>query len=471
MRRAEPRRPPYGSTAEVHFSAEIRPMTLVLLALACFQSPVLLPSPPPVRTERPSVLLVVLDDVGVNMIPSYGIHPYPPCLPNLDALAAAGVRFTGCYINPTCSVARASLLTGRYSFRTGVGSAVQAGDPLRGWGLQLGERTLAEHLGAHGYSTWAAGKWHLSGDGAGLRDPNDQGFQDYRGNLLGEPSPSYFDWLRTVNGRSVRVTEYATTRTTIDALQMAAEAEGPWFGYVPFNAPHDPFHDPAAGTCGPGSCSCGTPGMDDTERYKASLESLDAHLGVLISGLNELTGGNLWIFVVGDNGTPATIDAPACPRGAKASLHEGGTRVPLIVCGPDALEGAVSTALVSGVDFFATISRIAGVPEPASAADSISFLPDLLGTGTTARTWAYCERFLPHGLPFSPTEQHQRSVQTSGWKLIRRDGTTPGGPAEELYDLGKDPCELHDIAPPFNRVQQAAYDELAEVLDDVLGVG
>lgn len=448
------------------------PLTLALLAapvtLALRPAPQAPAGAPDLPAGRPSVLVVLLDDVGTDMLGCYG-DPAAPCTPNIDALAAAGVRLTRAYANPICSPTRAALLTGRHAFRTGVGFALSGSDPDADDGLALAELALPEHLAAGGYATAAIGKWHLLGPGDPDTHPNDHGFGHYRGSLnrAGGSIGSYFSWPRTVDGVTAPESSYATTRQTLDALEVLGSLPRPWFGFVALSAAHGPFQAPPPAAC-PSAPGCACPATSVAgrrERYEAIVESADAHLGVLVRALVEATQGELVVMLLGDNGTPNEF-AQACPRAGKAYVYEGGIRVPWIVWGPG-IAPAVRDDLVQVTDVFATVCELAGLPVPASAEDSLSFLPVLHGA-PGARATVYEELFTPTGLPFAPT-RHLRAIGDGRWKLLRHTGASL--PAEELFDLWADPCETTDLLQaPLSPEAQRAYFRLEDELE-LLGVG
>lgn len=445
-----------------------RNMLSTCVALACSTALVGPTGGPSAAPGRPSVLVVLLDDVGTDMLGCYG-DPGAPCTPNIDALAAAGVRLTRAYANPICSPTRAALLTGRHAFRTGVGFALDGANPETDDGLALAELTLPEYLAAGGYSSAAIGKWHLLGPGDPDTHPNDHGFQHYRGTLNrdGGSIGSYFSWPRTVDGLTALETTYATTRQTVDALEVLGSLPRPWFGFVALSAAHGPFQAPRPGACAPASgCACPpTSAAGRRERYAAIVESADAHLGELVRNLRELTRGELVVIVLGDNGTPNEF-AQACPRAGKGYVYEGGIRVPWIVSGPG-IAPAVRDDLVQVTDVFATVCELAGLPLPPAAADSLSFAPVLYGQPGTRAT-VYEELFTPTGLPFAPT-RHLRAISDGRWKLLRHTGASL--PAEEFFDLWTDPCEASDLLQaPLSPAARSSYLRLQDELQR-LGVG
>lgn len=441
-------------------------LTLVAGVLAGFSTSTPRPEPG-VLSSSPSVLLVTIDDLGTDQVRSYDPGA-DACTPVLDSLAVAGVRFTRAYANPVCSPTRAALLTGRYGMRTGIGLPINQNVPRWASGLALSELTLAKHLRANGYRTWAAGKWHLDGIEHGADHPNQMGFDSYRGDLAGAPglrtsrTADYFDWDRTVDGHTFDDTRYCTTVTLLDAVQMMAEATGPWFGYVSWNAVHSPYHAPPSQACPPNSCGCQS-APRGKYAYPAMVESVDAHLGVLVDAAMSDTAGDVIVIVLGDNGTPRPIPSnKPCPRSGKGLLYEGGINVPFFVAGNGLPSGVVSDALVGVTDVFATVCELVGVGIPTEAQDSLSFRPALF-EAPGVRDYVYAESFGRNGLPLQLTE-YRRVVVERDWKLIRRD-PNPVLPTEELFDLAGDPCEQKNLMEePLVGSARQAYERLNDRL-------
>ncbi len=421
----------------------------------------------PRRAGPPNVLVVVLDDVGTDAIGAYG-HPEAPCTPFLDGMAQTGFLARRAYANTVCSPTRSQLQTGRHSFRTGVGFAIAPANPARAQGLSTLELTLPWHLQSQGWATGLVGKWHLLGEGQAPTHPNELGYEHFAGHLMGVLLRGYDDWDRTVDGLTAVETEYATTRTLLDALDTAGSMSAPWFLTVSFHAAHAPFHVPPPHLCpGDPACICTGAPSGPREEFEAMVESLDETIETLVTSLETLTSGNLTTIVIGDNGTPVEVQLAPTLRGGKEDLYEGGIRVPLIARGPGIVQGE-SGDLILATDLFATVCEIAGLPVHPEAVDSVSFLPVLHGEAG-ARTWVYSETFLPNGLPFTPTS-HERTVIEERWKLIRRSGL-PTGDGDELFDLTLDPAETSNLLDgQLTPEAESAYDRLQACLDQ-LGVG
>lgn len=412
----------------------------------------------PVVARPPNLVLIVADDVGVDLVGAYAEGSAPPCTPNIDALAAQGMLFRNAWAAPLCSPSRAALLTGRYGFRTGIGTSVQPTEP----GLGLAEATLPELL--VGYDSTSIGKWHLAGD-LGALHPNLSGFASFAG-ALGAAVPSYTKWDKVVDGTTLPSTKYVTRDSVDDAIAAIQGMRPPWLLKVAFHASHSPWHNPPAGLCAAPTCpstSCGNsfPATKVPEQVKAMTEVLDAELGRFLAVL-DVVDPHAYVVFLGDNGTAKLASQPPfLPEHAKGTLYEGGINVPLIVRGPG-VRRAECRALVSCADLFATFAELAGVPS--SAEDSVSLVPLFAQPDQALRRTVYAELFWPNHGDVSQA-RHERAVRDRRYKLIRRSGRP-----DELFDLLLDPFETTDLLPSPTPEEQRAYETLQAELD-ALGVG
>ena len=393
----------------------------------------------------PNLLVLVADDVGVDMVSGYGEHPAAPPTPNIDALANQGVRFTNAITDPLCSPSRAELLTGRYAYRYGIGSAIA---PKPGWDLPTTERTLArmlkEDTGGK-YVTYAIGKWHLaSPDRGGWDHPRKMGFDHHlgtMGNLLGympgDAMPqTYFHWQHVEDGKPTPADGYITSATVDDAVKVIHDATQPWFVYVAFHAAHFPMHEPPAELLKTPLPAKPT----EPQLYRAMVEAMDTEIGRLLASMPPEVRANTDIVFLGDNGSaPSAVLPPWVKTLAKGSLSRGGVRVPFIVSGPDvAAHGAVADALINSTDLYATIAELLHLDEPRPA-DSVSFAKLLADpTLPSQRPVAYAERFGPNGM--DPWPWHESMIQDLQYKLLMRNGEQVG-----LFDVRTDPFEQKNL--------------------------
>ncbi|MCB9898763.1 MAG: sulfatase-like hydrolase/transferase [Planctomycetes bacterium] len=427
----------------------------------CLLFAALLPRP---AAAAQNVLVIVADDLGVDRVAAYGEHPDPGHTPRLDQLASEGVLFRNCWSNPVCTTTRASILSGRYALRTGVGGGPPTYlDPP--W-LKNEEVTIAEALPPT-YAKWALGKWHLDNDVEPFLNPLDQGFDLHWGSTgslqqtLGE---TYFDWIKSVDGTFHETTKYATTDTIDDALTLIGGDSGPWFLYLALNAPHGPVHKPP-----PELHTFTLPtdvGSNIPIHTKAMIEAMDTELGRLFDSIAPAVLADTLVIFVGDNGTSkVATTAPFVPEHAKGTIFEGGINVPLIIAGPGVVQGAVCDALVDTTDIFATVADFVGVPH-ATAIDSVSMLPYLAQPALPSiRPWAYAEYFAPDGFELHPV--WDRALRDGRYKLVQRflQDKIPFEPRfVEFYDLLADPFELDDLTKHahLSASEQASFDTLSQ---------
>ncbi len=398
-----------------------------------------------------NILLLIIDDWGVDWSPvdSPG-NVRVPDMPNLESLAANGVRFTNAYALPTCSPTRATLLTGRYPFRHGVGTPAGAN-------LPESEFTLPDAFAAAGsdYSLLSIGKWHIGGgmDGARTRG----GWPSFSGTAgnLGD----YWDWNKTVDGVVTAVTEtYATTDQVNDALSFirSRPADTPWFCWIGFHAPHQPVHQPPSELLPPN-----TPGAaNNRDRFEQMLEALDSEIGRLMEDI-ELDETN--VILVGDNGTPGNLlQAPFTNGHGKGSLYEGGNRVTLVAAGPDVTARGTNDSPVHVADLYTTILSLAGIDISNTAPtgtiiDGRDLYPAFAGSqvngGVVIETFG------------NGVAAPGRAIRDEEFKLIIFDdpATTSDTPTFELYNVVNDPDEQRELlsqANGPNAEQQEAFEAL-----------
>lgn len=406
---------------------------------------------------NPNILFVIADDMGLDASPCHSLGDGAPDLPNLEALCASGTVFDNAYSAPTCSPTRATIMTGQYGFRTGIGGAITPGNDVT---LSSDETSLFDVLNAGGYASAIIGKWHLAGTEAGLSHPASLGVNDFFGIYSGAVR-DYYNFDIVENGARKTVATYATTAFTDRAIDWIAGQDAPWFLWLAYNAPHTPFHAPPPELHQYGNLSSapGTIRRDQLTYYNAALQALDSELGRLLASMSAETRAATIVIFIGDNGTPSQIVRDLYgAHGAKGGIYEGGTHVPLVVSGPNVKPGR-SDALINTTDLFATIASLAGLA--AKTSDSIDFSPALSGQ-ETARRHIYVEHFsdeAPRGLG-----SLGRAIRDVRYKLVEADGSAP-----TLFDLKSDPFETNDLlsggGSPAN--QEIALD-LISAMEEIL---
>ncbi len=403
-------------------------------------------------------VFILMDDLGWTDMSCYGSKFYQT--PNIDRLAAQGMRFTDAYAAcPVCSPTRASIMTGKYPARLHLtdwlpGRADRASQkllrPVINQQLPLEEITLAEALKPAGYVTGAIGKWHLGGKGF---SPLEQGFDvNVAGNHAGSPA-SYFAPYKNASGsipglEGAPEGEYLTDRLTSEAEKfIETNKDRPFFLYLAHYAVHIPLQakkdliakyqqtPPPAGS------------THTNAVYAAMVQSMDESVGRVLKKLDDLQlAGRTVVIFTSDNGglnvkegpfTPSTSNAPL--REGKGYLYEGGIREPLIVRWPGVIQpGSLCSTPMSSVDYFPTICEIAGVKPASKDVDGLSIVPLLRQTGAPKRDslfWHY-----PH---YCNQGAHPGgAVRMGDFKLIEsyEDGHL------ELYNLKEDLSETKNLA-------------------------
>lgn len=397
-----------------------------------------------------NVLLLIGDDLSVERIAAYEEHRDPGRTPNLDALAEGGLLFRNAWATPYCSPTRATMLTGRMPFRTGLGDVVPE---MGNYALPDSEITLPELLrrGTDGtYRCAAIGKWHLAGFFAPAQPhPLQSGFDLHAGSLFN--LPDYWVWSKSVNGSLSISATYATIDTTDDAIRAIELFPEPWFLWVAYNPPHAPLHAPPDHLHS--YALSGEPVDSPVRHTKAMIEAMDTEIGRLLGCIPPEVRARTTVIFVGDNGTYApAVDGPYGKDQAKGTCFEGGINVPLIVHGPEvAVPGSESAALVHTVDIYSTVAELAGfdaeqVLPSSRVIDSRSLVPYLKDpTRPSLRQVLFTEHFLPNDSLDQPNT-HQRAVRNDRYKVIRIDKIA-GPMLLELFffDLEADPVEQNNL--------------------------
>lgn len=389
--------------------------------------------------RKPNILVILSDDHGYADVGFNGGKAVPT--PNLDALAASGVRCTSGYVtHPFCSPTRAGMLTGRYQQRFGHENnpAYNPADAVAG--LPLAEKLLPQFLKEAGYKTGWIGKWHLGATPA--HAPWARGFDQTYGFIGG--GHSYSDWAidlkkeynvpLTRDGQATtEVPAHLTTAFGQEAAAFITRNSGaPWMLYLAFNAPHTP-HMPTI------EREKQFADVKDPVRRKclAQISLLDDAIGAVTKALasSGQTQDTLIFFFSDNGGTPPALGADNTPlRGNKGMVYDGGIRVPFVVSWPAQLKaGSSYDRPVSSLDVAATALALAGAPLPSERKlDGVNLIPFLKGEASG----------LPHANLFWRTGGGQSyAVRAGDWKLVR-NGKQP----DELYDLSKDIAEAKDLA-------------------------
>ena len=387
-----------------------------------------------------NVLLLVSDDLGYDYTPFWGAGVDPAPMPRLTALRDTGLLFRNFWVTPACSPTRASFMTGRYPFRTGVGGAI-AGTNTNS--ISTTECLIPKALKRHpnfSYRTALIGKYHITNTGiASSTSPFLMGWGYYAGLHVGALT-SYFSWARAVNTTPGTCAVYATTQNVDDAIAWLDSVNGPWLLCMTFNAPHNPYHLPPNDLHSFDSLSGVQTDIDNNPQpyFKAMCEALDTEIGRLADSMQVrgLLDSTLILYIT-DNGTaPRFLLQPIPGYQGKGTLYESGIKVPLVAAGSGVTaKGQECHAMVSIVDIFSTVLRVTGLPQdsfpsfqPIDGKDFSQYFQN--PTAATERTWLYSETFN------NSTLKNGITARNSRYHLILYDNEPP-----LFFDIQNDPFE------------------------------
>lgn len=385
--------------------------------------------------ERPNIVLIIADDLGIDVLEGYGIEGDKPVTPTLDSLRRNGIAFTNCWATPQCTPTRAALLSGKFGIKTGV---FRPPGPL-----DLEHESIFTKVKAGGldYSTSAIGKWHV-GANNNLDHPAEHNVDHFDG-YLGAGFDDYYDWEKVTNGVESMERDYATSYFSDASIDWIGQQTGPWFLWLAHAAPHVPIQVPPQGLYT-------TEPTDRQSTYFAMIEAMDHEVNRLIQSLGDEDRENTLFIFVGDNGTPNNV-TDFWPDGhSKGSIYEGGLRVPLLMSGAGVQrQGVVEPALVQSTDLHATILEIMGLDLPGGDFNSASLLPLLAGEGDWERKINYSDYEIDDVLVWA--------TRTERYKLIEgEDGN------QEFYDIIEDIKEENNLINRLTVDQESIMNMLKE---------
>jgi len=399
--------------------------------------------------QNQNVILFLTDDQGFGDL---GIHGNADILtPNIDAFSGTAVEFHNFLVAPVCSPTRASLMTGRYNFRT------QVVDTWLGRSLmQPGELTLPEILKSHGYKTGIFGKWHL-GDNYPRR-PQDQGFDEalvILGGGIGQKSDpingsTYYDPVLQHNGVETKYQGYCMNVFTDNALRfMDQNRSSPFFVYLAGNTPHDPWTENP-----PDAYNYYlSQGYSNTLAiYYSMITNIDNNFKRVLDKVDSLgLRNNTLVIYMSDNGQASAGKAhfTAGLKGGKTEVYENGIRAPFFIRWPGGFSGGRRINLPAAhIDLLPTLLDALNIPLPGAVVlDGISLMPLLT---TTNPVWPDRNFFFQAHRGDVPKLYQNSAVRTQRWKLIpnRSYNEVSGAitPQYELYDLQTDSGESNNVA-------------------------
>jgi len=416
---------------------------------------------------RPNIIFILADDLGYSDLGCYGSSHLST--PHIDRLAAEGTRFTQAYSgSPVCAPSRGVLMTGLHTGHARirenmprVGGILEPFAEGREKAMRLSltpaDHTIAQALKAAGYVTGMTGKWGIGEEGSeGV--PAKKGFDEFLGYLNQNHAAYYYtDFLDDIDGRRP-IPENAGGATAVYSNDLFSEfaldfvrrhRDRPFFLYLPFTIPHNRMEVPELGAY------ADRPWPRDAKIYGAMVSRLDRYVGKLLAELSRLgLDDNTIVFFTSDNGViqgeRARVLQSAGPlRGFKATVYEGGIRVPMIVRWPGRVPaGRTSAEPWMFMDFFPTVLDLLGLPARAGL-DGISVLPLL-----TARSASLGDRVLYWEFP---RERLHQAIRVGRWKGVRFGIDQP----LELYDLLEEESESRNVAERYPEVVSDLEQRLA----------
>ena len=332
--------------------------------------------------SKPNIVLILIDDFGYENVTANGGESYKT--PMMDQLAAKGVRFEECHVQPLCTPTRVELMTGMSNRRnyTNFGS------------LDLTQKTFGNLLKEAGYATCVTGKWQL---GKSYDTPGHFGFDEYALWHLKNRGSRYKDPLIEMNGKPFNSPKNAYGPDIISDYALdfiTRKKDVPFFLYYPMMLTHAPF-DATPDSPDYLEIQNGKGKKGSSGHFSDMTAYTDKLIGKLIAKLEELNlRENTLILILGDNGTARGMPAKFKGRevrGGKGTTTQWGTHVPLICSWPKHLaSGKITADLISATDFLPTICEVAGAKIPAEIKlDGRSFLPQLFGKRGNPREWLY----------------------------------------------------------------------------------
>ncbi len=392
--------------------------------------------------RQPNIIFIYADDLGYGDLSCFGAQAIKT--PNLDRMAAEGLRLTNFYsVAPVCTPSRAALMTGRYAARMGIqqmhlSNVLTFQDKT---GIPTDETLISEALKARGYATAAIGKWHL-GTTAPYR-PTDRGFEYYFGIPYSNDMQPSMLWRGTEIIEQPVKQETLTQRYTQEAVSFIEKSKGkPFFLYLPHNMPHIPLY-----------ASEKFKGKSAAGAYGDAVEEVDWSVGEVLAALKRLGLERDTLVIFSSDNGPWYEGSPGPLRGRKGWTYDGGVRVPLIARWPGKIKPrTISDEPLATIDFFQSALAIAGEKTPATASklplDGNNALAFLLGLDKKAPDNVY----LFFDGPYLQTARWgQWKIHVARWNIPRY--TAASGQQKnnkltkpELYDMTGDAAESYNVA-------------------------
>ena len=425
-------------------------ISLFFMASSCFSQ----------SKRQPNIIFILADDLGYGDLSYLGSKDIKT--PNIDQLAAKGMKLTNFYANSTvCSPSRASLLSGRYPDQIGVPGVIRQ-NKEDSWGYMTENVVLLPAmLKTKGYQTALIGKWHLGFEKPNL--PNDKGFDLFKG-FLGDMMDDYYthlrggvNWMRE-NEKEIEPVGHATdifTGWTVDYLSKQKNNSAPFFLYLAYNAPHFPIQPPVENLKIVKERELG---IDDARAKNAALvEHMDMSIGRVMKALEEngLSENTIIVFLSDNGGSIPHAQQHGLLRGGKQDMFEGGIKIPAFVVWKNNISaGSMFSGQGMLMDMYPTILEMLNIKQTADI-DGRSMLTSLLGKHHERQNryvyWVRKEGNRYKGLSYY-------AARYGDYKILQN---APGEPFL-FFNIKKDPFEKS----PLTSDGSAIYQDLIDHLND-----
>ena len=420
-------------------------MSLLLAALA---------TPLAAGTDKPNVVLILADDLGVECLSAYGGTSHQT--PNIDRLAKEGMRFTRCFANPYCSPSRGQLLTGRYPFQNGLKVVLHSRNQENIY-LHPSQPSFPRQLKQHGYATQIVGKWHVALEHK-HNTIREFGFDHYQtwsifdekgGKTTRYWSPYLMrddrviaDQIKDRYGPDVDLEVY------LDFIRTSAKNKQPFLAHYSTCLPHYPW-EPTPDSKDKTYRAPGPAHKGDPKYFPDMVAYLDKQIGIMLRTLDDLgIADDTIIMFLADNGTDSGLvntwgDGKRI-AGGKGTMTDRGTHVPLIVRWPGRIKaGGICDDLVDLTDFMPTLCELTGASLPDAKIHGRSFAPQLLGKPGNPREWIHIQN------------GNDRQVRNSEYMLDNKDRL------RRVVQLWENPAEPNENKDPEK--EAAARESLRDV--------
>ena len=435
----------------------------------------------PIENKKPNVIIIITDDQGYGDL---GINENPNIItPNIDQFASESIQFDNFFVSPVCAPTRASLMTGRYSLRTGVRDTYNGGAIMSNT-----ETTIAEILKEADYSTGIFGKWHL-GDNYPFR-PSEQGFDESIIHLAGgigqvgdftnyyKGNTSYFDPILWKNNKKNQYDGYCSDIFAENAVKFIEKNKNkPFFCYLSFNAPHTPLQvpkkyynmykdlDPEVGFIDESLASkMSEKDKEDARRIYGMVTNVDDNVGKVLNKLTELGIEEETIIIFMTDNGPQQFRYNSNMKGLKGTVYNGGTRVPFYIKYAEKFKNSkVISRMSAHIDILPTILELCNLKIPSDRKiDGQSLVPLINSKPFNDRhLFSYWTRRFPE-------KYINMSIQNDNYKLVGNNDYNGKIKDFELYDLIADPLESKNVINQNIEIAKSFKIEMDNSIDDLL---